>query len=144
MSLELNLTAAIVSRLTGVTGLRPQDGVSVVSSASDDAVVNPRVVIAVTRGPVSIPGYAVYGCNVECMIRANAWAAASAGKNQTGNQSVETLFALVEASLSGDLTALSTAALAVYGAVYDGAVSDEREDRIITRHWSLTVQASPL
>ena len=144
MSLEANLTASIVSRLTGVTGLRPADGVSVVSSAADDAVVNPRVVVSVTRGPVSIPGYAVYACQVEFMVRANAWAAASANKSTTGNQSVESLFSLVEASMTGELSTLSTESLAVFGAEFDGAVSDEREDRIITRTWSLTVQASPL
>lgn len=118
-------------------------GVAVVAGNDDEELQLPRVVVEAVRGAVAIPGHAVYQVPVTITMRANAWMAASADGTVTGNQSIELIWNQVEGYMTGDLTALSSNSLAVYGAVYDGGVSDTREERIIERVYTLTLMAAP-
>jgi hypothetical protein len=140
MTLEQTLSRAIVARLSTLPRLA---GVQVSNANDDSAVTVPRVTVAVTRGAVSIPGYAVYRMNVEIVIHANAWSAASPDKSTSGNQTVELMFDQIEALMTGDVTQLSNGGVIVYGAEYDGGVSDTRDDRLISRAYTFTLQASP-
>ena len=138
MTLEQALSRSICTRLTGVTGL----GSVRIVPANDDTEITtvPRITVSTTRGPESIVGFQVYACQVEIQITANAFPAASISKT-SGNASVETLFSKVETSLTSNVTTLSNANVVVLGALYDGAVSDDRSERTITRRWSLTMHA---
>ena len=81
---------------------------------------------------------------MEIQITANAWAGANALDATSGNAEVETLFLAVSQGLSADLTQLSNASVKIYGAVFDGGVTDTRENRTITRGYSLTLMAAPM
>jgi hypothetical protein len=137
MTLEQSLSRALVTRLSAVQGL---SGVSVINGNDDDEVTVPRVTVAVSRGAESVPGYRIYGCDVRVTVTANAWSAASSA-SKTGNQSVEEIYDLCEKSLSGNLTVLTTASMCVFGATYDGSLSDDRNERSIVRTWNFTVHA---
>jgi hypothetical protein len=140
MTFEQNLSRKIRTRLTALN----LTGVSVVVGNDDDELTMPRIVVTATRGGVFVPGHAIYSVDIGIVIRANAWSAASSDKATTGNQSVETIFAAVESSLTGDLTTLGDSTLAVYGAMYTGSVSDLREERTVERRWGFTMVAAPL
>ena len=141
MTLEQALSRSICTRLTGVTGL----GSVRIVPANDDTEITtvPRITVSATRGSESIVGYQIYATQVEIQITANAFPAASICQT-SGNASVETLFSKVETSLTSNITTLSNANVVVLGALYDGSVSDDRNDRTITRRWTLTIHAGSL
>lgn len=139
MTLENAIMAAVTARLGAVGGL---SGVSIVQGNGDEVLTVPRIAVEATREAVAIPGYALYGVKLEVVVTANAWEQAQNGTS--GNAEVENLFALVEGSLTGDLTELTDADVIVHGARWDGGVSDLRQNRTISRTWTITLMASPL
>jgi hypothetical protein len=127
----------------GLQALPMLSGVSVVSGNDDGELQMPRIVVEAVRGSVAIPGHAVYQVPVTITMRANAWMAASADGTVSGNQSIELLWLQVEGFMTGNLTTLSSNSVVVYGAVYDGGISDSREERVIERVYTLTLMAAP-
>ena len=118
--------------------------ISVVAGNDDAELELPRIVVNCTRGSVAVPGHAVYNVAVEIVMKANAWSAASSDKATTGNQSIELIWNKVENSITGDLSTLSSNSLMVYGGIYDGGISDTREDRFIERTYTMSLIAAPL
>ena len=139
MTLENAIMSAVAARLQAVPAL---SGVSVVQGNADSVITIPRIAVDAVRQGVSIPGYAVYGVRLEVTVVANSWSAAQDGVS--GNQEIETLFAAVENSLTGNLSSLTNSDVIVHGARWDGSVSDVREGRVISRKWDITLEASPL
>jgi hypothetical protein len=139
MSLEQTVAGTIAAQLASLPAL---SGVRVVAASDDGEQEVPRVVVDVERHGVAIPGYAVWNLKVEVEIVANAFPQSNAA-SLSGNQNIEALFVQVEGALTGDVTAFSSPGACVYGAKYDGAVTDLREKNVIRRRWDMTLFASP-
>lgn len=139
MTLENAVMAAVAARLSAISGL---SGVQIVQGNADSVVAVPRIVVMATREGVEVPGYAIYGVQLEIMVVANAFEQAQGGTS--GNQEIEVLFAFVENSLTGNLVTLSNSDVIIHGARWNGSVTDVREKRTISRTWTVTLLASPL
>jgi hypothetical protein len=141
MTLEQALAQSIVSR---IAALPVFSGVRIVAGNDDTEQSVPRCVVNVTRHGVFIPNVAVYSCKVDFEIVANAFPSANPDATTSGNQNVELLFDKLERSMTGDVTTLTNSNVSVFGAIYDGSVSDKREKQIIHRNYDLTLIASPI
>lgn len=141
MTLEAAVSSAVAGYLGGLSGLA---NVQVSPANADVQESVPRVTVEATREASVLSPYALYRVRVEIQITANAWAGANALDATSGNAEIETLFLAVSQGMAADLTLLSNASVQIFGAVFDGGVTDTRENRTITRGYSLTLMAAPM